>query len=89
MKKSTYKNIIKFECWRKKCPARINYFLDGTCVFTKENVPHHHCHEEEKYKELCVLNDINEEIVYILRTLGGQPNAMSSVKAELRNISQK
>lgn len=88
-KKSVYKEVVKYECWRDGCKARINYMPDGKCVYAKKFVPHNHDHDEDEYKKLCALNDIKKESASISGTLGAERNAISSVRTAFRNVSEK
>lgn len=88
-KKSTYKDVVKFQCWRAGCPARVNYMPNGTCMMPQKFVPHNHDHEEEEYRKLNALNKIKEESAKISGTLGVEPNAISSVRTAFRNVSEK
>lgn len=88
-KKSAYKVVVKYECWRAGCKARVNYVPDGKCVYVKKIVPHNHGKDEDEYKKLCALNEIKKESACISGTLGAEPNAISSVRTAFRNVSEK
>lgn len=74
-KKSVYKEIVKYECWHENCKARVNVMPNDE--------------EENIYKELCVLNEIKAESGNIAGTLGGEQNAISSVRTAFWNATQR
>lgn len=88
-KKSVYKEVVKYECWHENCKARVNLMPNGFCDLAKNYVNHNHEEEENIYKELCALNEIKAESGNIAATLGGEQNAISSVRTAFRNVTQR
>lgn len=87
-KKSFYKGVIKFECWRSDCKARVNYMPDGTCIPAKHSPAHNHSHQKDDYKMLCALNKIKKETANIAGVLGGELSAISGVRTAFRNVAK-
>lgn len=83
-KKSTYKDIVKYECRNKNCKARLNLIPDGTCVGALHYVDHNHENEEKAFNEMKVLNKIKSDCIDIAETLGSETNGLSSVRKAFR-----
>lgn len=88
MKKSVYKGVVKYECRKTNCKARINLLPNATCVLAKKYVEHNHEHEEDAYRELKALNSIKRDCKDMAGALGGTKTNLSTIRNAFRKTCE-
>lgn len=88
-KKSTYKDVLKLQCYNNSCKSRMVLLADKkTMIKAKNYVDHNHNDQEDLYKQFQILNKVKKCVVASCSLLSDN-NALSTIRASYRNVVSK